>query len=273
MEKITKKFYIGLGISEKDILAINKEMALSVGVKLSPFARSRRVEMTAEAIGWPKGKSQEKRKITEIYKADDFVVAVGKPGKEAASDFKRKHYITGVVTNNRNDMNPFVMKNGKKVGDDLTFEAMFEQIEHLMHADMFGLELLGMLIFRMAFMLDHQQNAQGNWRYIPPSQSVLVLNKCLPKVGDVPVEAFLYFLDTLALNEDVKVHTMGHENAKHDYGRINTLLTFAHLISVLLNRRSLAKFSLAFAYPPFNQSPLPKSKELFETFPLLSPDF
>lgn len=273
MEKITKEFYIGLGISEKDILAINKEMALPVGVKLSPFARSRRVEMTAEAIGWPKGKSQEKRKITEIYNVDDFVVAVGKPGKEAAVDFKRKHYITGVITNNRNDMNPFVMKNGKKVGNDLTFEAMFEQIEHLMHADMFGLELLGMLIFRMAFMLDHQKNTQGNWRYIPPSQSMLVLNRCLPKVGDVPVEAFLYFLDVLALNEDVKVHTMGHENAKHDYGRINTLLTFAHLISVLLNRRSLAKFAGNFARPPSGMAPMPKIKGIFETFPLLSPDF
>lgn len=273
MKKITKKFYIGLGISEKDILAINKEMALSVGVKLSPFAKSRRVEMTAEAIGWPKGKSQEKRKITEIYKADDFIIVVGKPGKEAASDFKRKHYITGVVINNRNDMNPFVMRNGKKVGDDLTFEAMFEQIEHLMHDDMFGLELLGMLIFRMAFMLDHQQNAQGNWRYIPPSQSMVVLNKCLPKIGDVPAEVFLYFLDVLALNEDVKVHTMGHENAKHDYGRINTLLTFAHLISVLLNRRSLAKFAGNFARPPSGMAPMPKIKGIFETFPLLSPDF
>ena len=273
MEKITKQFYLELGILEKDILAINQEMALPVGVKLSPFARSRRIEITAEAIGWPKGKSQEKRKITEIYKADDFVVAVGKPGKEAALDFKRKHYITGVITNNKNDMNPFVMKNGKKVGDDLTFEAMFEQIEHLMHADMFGLELLGMLIFRMAFMLDHQKDIQGNWRYIPPSQSMLVLNKRLPRVGDVSAEVFLYFLDVLALNEDVKVHTLGHENAKHDYGRINTLLTFAHLISVLLNRRSLAKFAGNFARPPSGMAPMPKIKGIFETFPLLSPDF
>ena len=273
MKKITKEFYIGLDISEKDILAINTEMALPVGVKLSPFARSRRVEMTAEAIGWPKGKSQEKRKITEIYNVDDFVVAVGKPGKEAAVDFKRKHYITGVITNNRNDMNPFVMKSGKKVGNDLTFEAMFEQIEHLMHADMFGLELLGMLIFRMAFMLDHQKNTQGNWRYIPPSQSMLVLNKRLPKVGDVSAEIFLYFLDVLALNEDVKVHTLGHENAKYDYGRVNTLLTFAHLISVLLNRRSLAKFAGNFARPPSGMAPMPKIKGIFETFPLLSPDF
>jgi len=273
MEKITKKFYLELGISEKDIFVINKEMALPVGVKLSPFARSRRVEMTTEAIGWPKGENQENRKITEIYKVGNFIIAVGKPGKEAAPDFKRKHYITGVITNNRNDMNPFVMENNKKVGNDLTFEAMFEQIEHLMHADMFGLELLGMLIFRMAFMLDHKQNAQGNWRYVPPTQTMLVLNKCLPKIGDVSAEVFLYFLDVLALNEDVKVHTMGHENAKFDYGRINTLLTFSHLITVLLNRRSLAKFAGNFARPPSGMAPMPKIKGIFETYPLLSPDF
>ena len=44
--------------------------------------------------------------------------------------------------NNKNDMNPFIMINGKKVGNDLTFGTLFEQIEHLMRADMFGLELL-----------------------------------------------------------------------------------------------------------------------------------
>ena len=268
-----KKFYLTLGVSEKDIFSIHKELVLSVGVKLSPFARARRIEMTREAIGWPKGKNQEKRKITELYNMARFVVAVGKPGKEAAPDFKRKHYITGVETNNQNDMNPFVMKNGKKVGNDLTFEAMFEQIEHLMHADMFGLELLGTLIFRMAFMLDHQKDAQGNWRYVPPSHSMSVLNKRLPMIGDVPAEVFLYFLDVLALNEDVKVHTLGHENAKYDYGRVNTLLTFSHLIAVLLNRRSLAKFAGNFARPPSGMAPMPKIKGLFETYPLLSPEF
>ncbi len=273
MEKINKKFYLALGISEKDISAINKELALTTGLKLSPFARPRRVEMTTEAIGWPKGKSQEKRKIFELYKVGDFTVAVGKPGKEAAPDFRRKHYITGIEMNNQNDMNPFVMEKGKKVGNDLMFEAMFEQIEHLMHADMFGLELLGMLIFRMAFMLDHQKDSQGHWRYIPPGESMHVLNNHLPKIGDVPAEIFLYFLDVLALNEDVKVQTMGHEDAKHDYGRINTLLTFAHLISVLLNRRSLAKFAGNFARPPSGMAPMPKIKGIFETFPLLSPDF
>lgn len=264
-----------LGISEKALLAINKEIALPIGVKLSPFARTRRVEMTTEAIGWTKGKSQEKRKITEIYKADDFVVAVGKPGKEAAPDFKRKHYITGAIMNNRNDMNPFVMKRGIKVGNDLTFSELFEQIEHLMRADVFGLEILGMLVFRMAFMLDHKQNENKQWRYIIPKESLVILQKILPKIGDVPTDVFLYFLDVLALNEDVKMHTLGHENARHDYGRINTLLTFAHLIAVLLNRRSLAKFAGAFARPPSGMAPIQKTERggIFEVFPLLSPSF
>ena len=259
-----------MGISEKDILVINKELVLTAGLKLSSFARSRRAEMLKEAIAFPKGKNQEKRKITEIYKSGDFVVAVGKPGKEASPDFKRKHYITGETTNNPNDMNPFIMENGVKVGNDLTFEALFEQIEHLMRADVFGLELFGMLIFRTAFMLDHKQNQEGKWRYIPPKEALSLLKKRLPEIGGVPIDVFLYFLDVLALNEDVKMHTLGYKNAQHDYGRVNTLLTFAHLVAVLLNRRSLAKFCIAFAYPPFNQSPIPKIKGVFEVFPMLN---
>jgi hypothetical protein len=273
MEQITEKHYTNLGLSEKEILDINKELSLPAGLKLSPFARSRRAEMLTEAISWPKGANQKKRKITEVYKSGKFVVAVGKPGKEAALDFKRKHYITGESTNNKNDMNPFVMVDGEKFGNDLTFEALFEQIEHLMRADIFGLELLGMFIFRMAFMLDHQKNQKGQWRYVPPKKSLILLKKYLPKIGDVPADVFLYFLDMLALNEDVKVHTLGYENAKKDYGRVNTLLTFAHLIAVLLNRRSLAKFAGNFARPPAGMAPLPKIKGLFETYPLLSPDF
>ena len=275
MEKITKEFYSALGVSNKDILAIKNELALPVGVKLSPFARPRRIEMTKEAMEWPKGKNQKKRIVTEIYKVGDIVVAIGKPGKEAAPDFKRKHYITGVTTNNKNDMNPFIMKENAKVGNDLTFSELFEQIEHLMRADMFGLEILGMLIFRMAFMLDHKQDANKHWRYNIPNESLIMLNKRLPKIGDVPTDVFLYFLDILALNEDVKVHTLGHENAQHDYGRINTLLTFAHLIAVLLNRRSLAKFAGSFARPPSGMAPIPKTERggIFESFPLLSQSF
>ncbi len=270
---ITKDFYLKLGVSANELKIVNKGLALSAGLKLSPFARPRRVEMLQEAISWPKGKNQEDRKITKLYKAGGFEVVVGKPGKEAAPDFRGRHYITGEVTNNANDMNPSILKRGKKIEGDLTFSDMFEKIEHLMHADVFGLEILGMLIFRMAFMLDHQKDKKEHWRYIPPETSLRSLKKRILKINDVPIEIFLYFLDVLALNEDVKMHTLGYENARHDYGRINTLLTFVNLIAVLLNRRSLAKFAGAFARPPSGMAPLPKIKDLFDTFPLLSPNF
>lgn len=273
MTQPTSKFYKGFGVISTESKTLNKELALPAGLKLSPFARPRRQEMLNEALVWPKGKSQTNRKITKVYRSNDYIIAIGKPGKEAAPDFKRRHYTTGEIVNNPNDMNPFVMKKGKKIGDDLTFEALFEQIEHLMRADMLGLELLGTLIFRLAFMLNHTKDSKGHWRYIPPPKALEVLLKRIPVIGDTPSDVFLYFLDVLALNEDVKMHTLGHENARHDYGRVNTLLTFAHLIAVLLNRRSLAKFAGAFARPPSGMAPLPKIKGLFETYPLLDKNF
>ncbi|KKQ97958.1 MAG: hypothetical protein UT24_C0042G0006 [Candidatus Woesebacteria bacterium GW2011_GWB1_39_12] len=275
MKKINKDYYSKLGVSSKESNLVNEELALPVGLKLSPSARPRRVEMLQEAISWPRGKNQDNRKITKLYKSGDFEVAVGKPGKEAAPDFKRKHYITGETTNNPNDMNPSVFKAGKRIEDNLTFSDMFERIEHLMRADVFGLEILGMLIFRMAFVLDHQKSKEGGWRYVPPRNSLAALKKRIPKINNVPTEVFLCFLDVLALNEDVKMHTLGHENAQQDYGRVNTLLTFVHLIAVLLERRSLAKFAGAFARPPSGMAPFQKTERggVFEVFPLLSPDF
>ncbi len=255
----------------KELSEIKKELALPHALKLSTFARPRRVEMLTEAIAFPKGENQVSRVITKLYVAGDFAVAVGKPGKEASPDFKRRHYITGEITNNVNDMNPCIIEKGRKREDNLTFSDLFAQIEHLMRADLFGLELLGTLIFRMAFMLDYHKGKLHKWRYVPPAKALTALQKRIPRVGSVPVEVFLYFLDVLALNEDVKMHTLGYENAKHDYGRINTLLTFAHLIGVLLNRCSLAKFAGAFARPPAGMAPLPKIKGLFEVYPLLTP--
>jgi len=62
METITKKYYLKLGVSEKALSAINKELALTARLKLSPFARTRRAEMLKEAIVFPKGKKSKKEK-------------------------------------------------------------------------------------------------------------------------------------------------------------------------------------------------------------------
>ena len=82
MEKIDRKFYIKLGITEKDLLSINQELSLPLGLKLSPFARARRELMLKEAISWPEGKNQEKRKTSLELRWIPLEAAVANENKE-----------------------------------------------------------------------------------------------------------------------------------------------------------------------------------------------
>ncbi len=169
-------------------------------------------------------------------------------------------------------MNPHIIIAGERREKNLTFGDMFEMVETLMRADLFGLEILGMQLFRGAFMLDHKKNSEGNWRLNIPEPIMGMLEERIPMVTDIPIGVFICFLDVLGLNEDVKVYTLGYSDLKHDYGRPNTLLTFTHLIAVFLHRRSLAKFAGAFARAPIGIAPIPKTKIALECFPLLSPE-
>jgi hypothetical protein len=224
-----------------------------------------------EALSFEKGPSQQDRRITSLYRFGEYSIVIAKPGKEAHPTYKGcRHYITGEKTNNPNDMLPHILKSGKKFDKDLTFEEVFTRIEHLMHADLLGLELIGSLLFRAAFMLDHSKNHNGNWRYTPPNNVIKILEDEVPFISELPTHIFLHLLEVLSLNEDVKMYTLGYDDFKRDYGRINTLLTFAHLIAVFLNRRSISKFAGSLARPPSGIAPLPKTKAPIY-FPLLSP--
>ena len=52
-----------------------------------------------------------------------------------------------------------------------------------------------------------------------------------------------------------KVHALGREKFER-YGRTNTLLTFTHVISVLLGKVSLAKLCGSFSRPPSGMAPI-----------------
>ena len=264
-------YYKKIGIPIKELTSVNKELALPKE-RLTRFAGIRRLEAVTEALGWEKGSNQQSQKVKKLYFLGDYIVGAAKPGKEAAPDYREcTHYITRQKTNNPNDMLPIIFKSGKMLNDMLSFENIFEKIEKLMRSDLFGLELMGMLIFRAAFMLDHKKEKGKYWRYYPPMKTAKILEKRIPLVSGVPVMVFLHFLEVISLNEDVKVYTLGYNDFRKDYGRINTLLTFAHLIAVLLNRKSLAKFAGSFARPPSGIAPIPKTKAA-ESFPLLDPD-
>lgn len=263
-------YYKGLGISEQTLSFLQKELRVPQA-RLTALARPRRLDAVREALTWGKGPSQEERKTTALYVFGEYSVAVAKPGKEAHPDYKGcRHYITGEKTNNPNDMLPHILKSGEKFGDNLTFTDVFEKIEKLIRADLFGLELIGSLLFRAAFMLD-VNSCDGNWRYTLSDNVAKILEKRIPDVSGIPVRVFLHFLEVLSLNEDVKMYTLGYDDFKKDYGRINTLLTFVHLIAVFLGRRSISKFAGSLARPPSGVAPIPKTKAK-EYFPLLSPE-
>ena len=275
MKDIILKQYQEMEISQETLKLVNEKLKL-LESNLTKFSREKRRKALKEAISWESGPDQENRKVTILYEFGDYAVAVGKPGKEAAPDYNRfTNYKTKVKGNNPHDMNPQILFKGEKIGKDATFEDMFGDIEKLKRSDMFGLELFGMLMFRAPFMLDHILNKEGFCRYSPPEEILDILEKRMPTTADgIPIRVFIYFLEVLSLNEDIKVEEGGHGIEK-DYGRINTLLTFANLIAVLINRRPLYKFAGQFARPPTGMAPIPKTERggIFEVYPLLSPDF
>jgi len=264
--------YEKLGISKNELISIN-EMLKIPEKKNTSNATEKREKYVKEAISWKCGKDQQNRITTIVYDFGDWNVAVGKPGKEADKNYKGfRNYKTGLKGNNPNDMNPHILHNGERIEKDLTFPEIFEEIEKMKRADLFGLEIFGMLIFRMAFMLDHKEDSNGNMRYSPNKNLLEILEERIPEISEKKIKPFLFFLDILGLNEDIKVNEGGYELSK-DYGRINTLLTFAHLIAVLLNKRPLYKFAGQFSRPPSGMAPIPKTRNggIFESYPILDP--
>jgi len=265
------KEYIKNKISLDILKTVNSELKINEK-KLNRFALQRRLDTVQESISWEKGPNTEDEIIKVLYRFGDNYIAVGKPGKEASSNYKGcKNYITGEKTNNPNDMHPIIFLDGKKIEDNLDFIGMFERLEGYFRDDFFALELLGMLFYRNAFLLDHFKDKFGNWRYKPPKSIIELINDRISKIKDMPTEIFIFFLEVIALNEDVKMFTLGHSNLIEDYGRVNTLLTFAHLILVFLGKRLLSKFAGSFARQPAGVAPMPKTK-VFEYFPLMKPD-
>ena len=264
--------YKSLGVSEKELKLLNNLLKIPEA-KLTANAIEKREKYVKEAISWKCGKDQQNRITTVVYDFGDWKVAVGKPGKEADKDYKGfRNYKTGIKGNNPHDMNPHILFKNKKMEDDLTFEDIFEDIEHMKRADLFGLELFGMSLFRMAFMLDHSEIAANRIRYSPKDKILQILEKRIPDISGKKIRPFLFYLDVLGLNEYIKVTEGGYWVSK-DYGRINTLLTFAHLVAVLLNRRPLYKFAGQFSRPPSGMAPMPKTRRggVFEAYPLLDP--
>lgn len=232
-------------------------------------SRPAREAMLEEARTWPRGdlsdyspevpsvqRGVRNQVHTVIYQSDGLEVGIFAPGKEASNQSSTKSYVGDRGPKpNHNDMLPIITRNGARVDEvDLTFGQIFDLMGQCAKSSEEGLLILAAMLYRNGFCLDHSISG-GEVRLDIPPYSLSVLKSEMSHLGEFPIETFIYFMDVLAMNEDAKVHALGREKFER-YGRTNTLLTFTHVIAVLLGRVSLAKLCGSFARPPSGMAPI-----------------
>lgn len=228
----------------------------------------KRKERVLESINWSSG-SENNLLYHSVWSGENgYEVKLGKPGKEASVDYNRCKYVDGHYGNNPNDMKPVIFLNNTLLENTVaSFTDIFDELHKLNNVSRFASELMACLLFRSAFMIDHEEVEEGIWRYNPPVEVVEKISEYISDIDGMPVIVFLNFLDALAWNEDTKYHTLGYDITK-DTGRKNNLLTCVNVIGVLLNRVKLSKFAGSFSRPPSGISAISR-KEAFSCFPFL----
>jgi hypothetical protein len=125
--------------------------------------------------------------------------------------------------------------------DPISFNQITDEFERLALAatpeSLLALDVLGCLFFRAAFMLDHARKGEG-WRLKVPPAALRTVEAGAPILNGLPVHVFLYLLDALAWNEDVKYNPTA--DGIGGTGRQNTLLTTVKVVAVLLHRLPLS---------------------------------
>ncbi len=229
--------------------------------------------MISEFLSIPLGETLEHQVFQEIYNIEGYSMGVGKPGKEYFSENIK--YQSGLKSNNPNDMTPRIFLEQNLVQYDGSFEAIFKEFVRI-HNSIESLQILGALLYRNAFLLDHIKTA-GVWRYNPPKDAINRIKQDSSSFLSLPVEVFLHYLELIASNEDTKYNTLGYDINK-GFGRRNNLLTYAHVIYVILQKHFLSEeeFLLSFmsfagrlTSPPSGLNPI-TNKKAIESFPQLT---
>ena len=199
---------------------------------LGTFSKQRRIDSIVEAINWPKGSSQKEQVHNPVYEFSDndgirWVVSLCKPGKEAFLDKK----------NNPNDMFPRISRDSEDVVYNQFFAGIWEIIENIgRHPNgKHAVELIGRFIAAASYMICHAEISPGIWRISEARDMKLffedldyeVRQTTVKLPGDMPIKAFLYLIESIALQEDVKYFTLEGNRYADKKGRVNNLLTTA----------------------------------------------
>ncbi|MDG6918980.1 MAG: hypothetical protein JRN62_06040 [Nitrososphaerota archaeon] len=197
--------------------------------------------------------------LVQTSKGEKIVIQY--PGKESLRE----------KNPNRWDFRPKLV--GKEESD-LTFEQiwdpLFDDLKLIKNQDdkLRIASILATLYYRIAFLADYRpttertykvdrvSSARGKigteeltlgpyWEYVPPAKAVNMVSRIIPTWAGMSFEAFLHYNSLLAWNEDMKIRARFDKppedekkpekwNARDPRGRINTLLTYIHVIGFII---------------------------------------
>jgi hypothetical protein len=198
----------------------------------------KRVMLIEEAINFPQGTLENPKKSIAAKIDNGKEAYFLKPGKETTRKAPNLH-----------DMFPNVSNDF----DKWAFEQIWEYLIKISIIQQAAFKQILVLLYRLCYYTDHKL-INNKLRYKPSAQILEHINnldKLVLKAGfqekfktsEVGLLEFLYFIDLLAWNEDVKYH---HSKNKADFtgkyekkvGRVNTILTIISapiLISKFIN--------------------------------------
>lgn len=190
----------------------------------------KRINRVKEAMSWSPGTWSQKSYYT-FWEKGEYRIAFGKPGKEST----RESGYRGEL--NPHDMRPDIFVNGENLNVAATFGDVIGELEEVAKVEKYCVELLGVLMFRSAFLLDHNPytNEIGEiaYRYEPSAEVVDYITERIPTIYNIPPEVFLQYIDAIALNEDVKYHYKGKDLSSGGVGGKNNYLTYVMIIAVI----------------------------------------
>ncbi|MES2749156.1 MAG: hypothetical protein V4606_02065 [Patescibacteria group bacterium] len=190
----------------------------------------KRMNRINEAMSWDSGTFRSKI-YHSIWENGVYKIAFGKPGKESTNESG----YTGAL--NPHDMRPDLFKNNINLGSAATFGDVVSDLEEVAKVEKYCVELIGALLFRSAFLLDHKDELTISgtriYRYCPNSMVIDYITSKIPLIYGVPPIVFLQYLDAIALNEDVKYYYKGKDLTKGGVGGKNNYLTYVMIIAVI----------------------------------------
>ena len=165
------------------------------------------------------------------------VISVLSNGKEAY--FLKPGKETLRTKPNIHDMFPNVGSSNQSETDSYTFEIMWEYLIKISIINQITFKKILVLLYRLCFLLDHQEIETGKLRYSPSNDLSDYIDKIdfslkdgfkdKFKTEEIGLWEYLHFIDLVGWNEDVKYHATNSipdfKTVNKKTGRVNTILT------------------------------------------------